>query len=100
MTIRMVFYDISIDKCRSKLAQKLEAWGFLRMQYSVFCGKHTTTQWKHCWQKIQHIVAKYGNGTEKIYVIILSPSQLLEMKTIGDAPEVIQILNEKITMWV
>ena len=36
--IYLVFYDISTDKIRNKIARRLEAEGFERLQLSVFIG--------------------------------------------------------------
>lgn len=97
--IRMICYDIADDKLRTKLAKKLIAWGCERWQYSVFCGSHTPIQWKKCWASIQHLLTKYGQGDEKILVLIISAQELRKMTTIGEKPDITELLNEKITLW-
>ena len=100
MTTRLICYDISDDKMRTKLAKKLLAWGCERWQYSVFCGTHNPTQWKKCWAAIQHILTKYGKGDEKILVLIISPMALQNMQAVGEKPDLEELLNQKITLWV
>ena len=100
MSIRIVFYDISDDKHRTKLAHKLRAWGFERIQYSVFCGRHSPFQWQKCWKEILAQAKKYGDGTEKIYTLIISRQQLENMEHIGEKPDLSIALNERITLWV
>lgn len=99
MPTRLVFYDITDDRHRTRLAKKLEAWGFERIQYSVFCGKCTEAQWQRYWKSIQHQAQKYGDGSEKIYTVIISINELKNMLHLGEKPDLSIALNEKITIW-
>ena len=99
MTIRMICYDISDDKLRTKIAKKLFVWGCERWQYSVFCGAHSPTQWQKCWASIQQLLAKYGQGDEKIMAVIISAQELKNMTTVGEKPDIAELLGEKITFW-
>jgi len=100
MSIRLFAYDIPDDKMRDKLAKKLLAWGFERWQYSVFCGAHTPTQWKNCWAAVQKLLKRYGKGNEKIMVIIIGAQELRNMVTVGDKPDLAELLGEKLTFWI
>lgn len=100
MILRLITYDIEDNRYRHKLAKKLEAFGFIRVQYSVFCGTHTVTQWERCWEALQKIHCQYGCETDKIYVIIVSKKMFRAMQRIGPAPATGMILSEEITMWV
>lgn len=100
MILRLISYDIESDRYRHKLAKRLEAFGFLRIQYSVFCGTHTQPQWSLCWQTIEKLHKKYGIESDKIYVIIISRRMFKNMLCIGPEPGIKMILSEEVTMWV
>lgn len=100
MLLRLIIYDIENDKYRTKLAKKLEAYGFIRLQYSVFCGRHSLVQWQKVWKKIKEFESKYGSPNDKIYATILSTSNFKKMDIIGEKPDFALILDEIITQWM
>lgn len=100
MILRLVTYDIEEDKYRNKLAKKLEAFGFERIQKSVFCGTHTLTQWRRCWVAIQLLHRRYGIPDDKVYVLVIGKKMLRSMQYLGLEPDKKKILNEILTLWV
>lgn len=100
MSAKLIMYDIADDKHRTKLADLLLAWGFLRLQYSVFGGKHTPAQWQRCRKAIATLSKKYGDGTEKIMILNVSTQALKGMDCIGTKPDLSEMLNEKILLWI
>ncbi len=100
MILRLIVYDIENDNYRTKLANKLEAFGFVRLQYSVFCGRHTVVQWQKVWKKIKEFEKKYGMPNDKIYATIISPANFKKMEAIGEKPNFELILDELITVWM
>jgi len=100
MIVRLICYDIENDNCRDKVAKKLEAWGYVRFQYSVFCGKHSPLQWQSLWTKIKAIIEKYGSEKDKIYSIVLSSSNVKKMHCVGEPPDLDLILDDIKTLWI
>ena len=79
--IYLVFYDISTDKIRNKIARRLEAEGFERLQLSVFIGwmnPKTKPMW---WKQLTTWAATDQLG--KLYVIACTKKQFREMEAIG-----------------
>ncbi|MFN8243896.1 MAG: CRISPR-associated endonuclease Cas2 [Ferruginibacter sp.] len=98
--LRLVCYDIENDKYRNKLAKKLEAFGFERVQRSVFCGSHPLHQWEKCRSQLLAFHEKYGKEDDKIYVMVISPRMLKAMFTVGKPPDIDRILDKIVTFWV
>ena len=100
MILRLISYDIEDDKFRNKLAKKLEAFGFERIQKSVFCGTHTLQQWMQCWVLIQKLHKKYGVKDDKVYALVISKKMFRTMQGLGPSPDTKSILNEILTVWI
>jgi CRISPR-associated protein Cas2 len=94
MIVKQIVYDIENDKCRTKVANTLEEHGLYRIQYSVFIGKLGSTQWATVWQKLQKIIAQYGQPQDKLYSIILSHQNVETMQCIGPTPETDFVLDK------
>lgn len=99
MNTRLILYDITDNPLRTRMANLLLAWGFERLQYSVFGGMHTSSQWQKCRKAIDTLVKKHGDGTEKIMILLISAQSFREMDCIGPKPDLSEMLNEKITLW-
>lgn len=96
MITKLVCYDIGNDKCRNKVSKKLESWGCIRIQYSVFCGKHKQLLWQRFYNELQNVIKRYGDEQDSIYMMSISAQALKEMLHIGNKPNVDAILAEPI----
>ncbi len=93
--IRMVCYDITETKARTKLVNLLEHLGFDRIQYSVFVGKIASEKWPKCWKGIEKFYAKNCNTeTDRIYSHIIDQDNFKKMSTLGKGPNSAWILHE------
>jgi CRISPR-associated endonuclease Cas2 len=77
----LVFYDISSDKPRNRVAKILERSGFERLQFSVFTGLENPVKNNYLWQKIKKIL-KNESGA-RLYVLPVNHEQFLAMEGIG-----------------
>lgn len=100
MILKLISYDIENNAMRTKLAEKLLAWGFYRLQYSVFAGSITAFQWDKCWHYIQELSIGFNTETDKIMVINISKNEWKRMQKIGEIKNNDEILNEKNTFWM
>lgn len=100
MILKLIIYDIESDKYRNKLAGYLEACGLIRIQKSAFCGKHAPHQWEKIHQKMNKLHRGYGLENDKIYSLLISEANFKKMQCTGQAPDIKQILDEYITLWV
>ncbi len=100
MKVRMIFYDISEDGLRTRLHNKLEALGFVRLQYSVFCGKHKDAQWKYCRQEIDQIILGRLGEKDKLNIMIIKPIDLRRMHSLGDRSDIEFILDPPRVLWI
>ena len=64
----LLSYDMTQDKCRTKMAKLLEGFGFERLQYSLFAGHCTAAQWRNWKKTLQHVFEKYKTEGDKFYV--------------------------------
>lgn len=100
MRTRLIFYDIGEDNLRVKLSNKLESLGFIRIQYSVFCGSHANGQWKLCQKEIEEVLNGEIQEKDKVGVLPLNPVELRNMLYFGDAPDFKTIFNEELVIWI
>lgn len=100
MILRLIIYDIENDNYRNKLADTFEACGLVRIQKSVFAGRHKQHHWQRIWKLIQDLHDKWGEGNDKIYSMIISNQMFKTMKSIGIAPPIEEITEDQITMWI
>ncbi|MBP9210698.1 MAG: CRISPR-associated endonuclease Cas2 [Saprospiraceae bacterium] len=99
MAWRMVMYDIESDALRTRLARRLEALGFVRLQYSIFCGNHTEAQWEYCAKKLDILLSKIS-PPDKCYILPVSGRILRNTSYFGDRPELEGLLHEKLVYWL
>ena len=84
--IYLVAYDISDNRLRTKIANKLIAYGLYRVQYSVFMGtmrlglKDKLQAWLN--QKIN--TPANAKDTQKIIILPLLEGQLERLVSIGE----------------
>jgi len=100
MKTRMIFYDLESDLIRTRLAKKLLALGFIRIQYSVFCGCHTDSQWEYCKTEIDIILDVDFNEGDKVHILQIKPILLKQMKFYGEALDLDQIYMNKPVYWI
>lgn len=101
MIIRLVCYDIRDDRCRSRIFDKLESFGFLSIQKSVFCGIHSPDQWNNCAASLKWILEKYGNPEEdKILAVVISKNCAKNVFSIGIKTDIHSLLREEKLTWI
>jgi CRISPR-associated endonuclease Cas2 len=95
----LVFYDISADTARSKIAGLLEQNGFERLQYSVFCGLHHPAGDEKLWQQMKALLTGAEDSSDKIYVLAISKKNFRNMKIAGIFNhDMDYLLGEKLTL--
>ena len=77
----LVFYDISNNRIRTKVAKRLLAFGFERIQLSVFCGLYHPKSNKVLWKELETLLAT--EQTAKFYVVKTSKKQFKNMDFLG-----------------
>lgn len=80
--IYLVIYDISSDKIREKVAKKLIAEGFERLQLSVFSGIRSPKDNKAFWQVLVNLLQ--AEPSAKLYVLKVSIQNFRQMQIIGN----------------
>ncbi len=79
--IYLILYDISEDKLRTKIAKRLIAEGFIRLQLSVFTGiqnpKDITLLWNQLNQWLQL------EPSAKFYILPLTENNFRNMEILG-----------------
>lgn len=96
----LISYDIESDKVRLKLANKLIAAGFTRVQLSVFIGdpKERVLRQLTSWMK-QHVPR--GTGCfDKVLILDLSWNQMQAARFVGPVPEEWQWIVDPPDAWV
>jgi CRISPR-associated endonuclease Cas2 len=95
----LVFYDVTANPLRLKIAKLLEQSGFERIQYSVFCGLHHPANDAKMWQKIQALLAAGDEPGDKVYVLTISKKSFRNMKIAGIFEQDMDyLLGEKLTL--
>ncbi|MBK7304084.1 MAG: CRISPR-associated endonuclease Cas2 [Saprospiraceae bacterium] len=100
MKTRIICYDIESDNVRTVLAKRLEALGFIRIQYSVFCGSHNDTQWTRCHDIVEDLLKDKMTETDKVYILQIPPVALRKMLYFGEELEIDEILGTKKVLWI
>lgn len=100
MILRLIIYDIEDDRYRTKLADVLEAKGLVRLQKSVFAGRHPQHQWKKIWATIQDLHKKRGGEQDKVYSMIVSRQMYKAMHFLGIPPPIEDVAEDKLMMWI
>lgn len=79
--VYLIFYDISSDRLRNKIARLLESTCYERLQYSVFTGLDNPDKNIYLWSKIHKILsAEHG---AKFYVIPVRDEQFCAINGFG-----------------
>mgnify|MGYP003404028954 CR=1 FL=1 len=101
MIIRLVCYDIKEDACRTKIFDKLEYYGFLPLQKSVFCGKLPSHQWENSAREIQKIIEKYGDPIkDKFLAVVISKNCAKTVFNLGRKTDIYTLLMEDNLVWI
>ena len=79
--IFLIFYDISSDTIRNKVAKRLVAEGYDRIQLSVFSGIKNPKDNKLLWGNLQQWLA--GEPTAKFFVLKTSKNNFKNMQCVG-----------------
>lgn len=101
MIIRLVCYDISNDSCRTRIYNKLEHFGFIPIQRSVFCGKHPPHHWETCIAALHRLLVQYGDpAKDKIFAVVISKNCAKKILNIGAKTDIYALLKEEKTAWI
>jgi CRISPR-associated protein Cas2 len=79
--IYILFYDISDDKLRNKIAKLLISKGFERLQLSVFTGLENPVKNSRLWQTILDLLKP--EPTSKLYVLPVKKDYFCTMQGVG-----------------
>ena len=80
--IYLLFYDITTNSIRTKIAKLLIAEGFERLQFSVYTGLDNPKQNTFLWATLMKHLAL--EPTAKLYVIAMTKNNFRNMKIIGN----------------
>lgn len=97
--VRIMSYDISVPKGRTKVHDYLEAQGFVRIQYSVFVGKVKPAHWRRVWRHLTHLHERYCAPADKVYSHLLEAQHFRDMCRLGDPLDIDWVLNEIDVLW-
>ena len=93
--IRMVFYDITGTKGRTKISNYLEAQGLERIQFSVFVGEIEPPRWQKVWKKLVELYEKECDAaTDRIFSHVVDRDNFGKMLTLGLSPDKAWIMGE------
>ena len=77
----LVFYDISNNKIRTKVAARLIEEGYERIQLSVFIGTWNPSKNGDLWEELNTRIEEDPDA--KLYVLAVSENSFKNMMTIG-----------------
>lgn len=77
----LIVYDISSDRIRSKVAKRLVAEGYERIQLSVFCGIPNPEQLSGLWEDLCKWLESDVNG--QLLSINIGPDNFRNLDAIG-----------------
>ncbi|WP_372365245.1 CRISPR-associated endonuclease Cas2 [Candidatus Uabimicrobium sp. HlEnr_7] len=77
-----VFYDITLDKARSKVAKACEEAGIYRVQKSVFVGKLNKAQKRNLQTFIEDQISK---ETDSVYIFSMCKEHFNNCSLLGQA---------------
>lgn len=92
--LRLVYYDLSDHRTRSRVADCLLANGFDRIQYSVFIGTVKAAHWVKVWSQLESLFSEGHDEQDKIFSHVVPPHHFRKMSILGAPPEVEWILHE------
>jgi len=97
--IYLVLYDISNDSLRTKIAGRLVAAGYERIQLSVFLGIWNPKDNTTLWSELQSWLAQ--DKTSKLFVIPMTKNGLRKMQILGDfKPDIDYWVGEQHTLFI
>lgn len=77
----LIFYDISNNKLRTKVAKTLIERGYERLQYSVYVGSFYPEHFG-MWEKLKKLLS--NTPQEQLYYLKLSEENFRNLKIIGN----------------
>jgi CRISPR-associated protein Cas2 len=80
--IYLLFYDITNDKIRTKIAKQLIAEGYERLQYSVYTFTQNPKNNRILWSSLKRSLAEEPNA--KLYVLGITKKNFKNIQVIGD----------------
>ena len=83
--IYLVSYDITNNRLRKKIADKLLEYGLSRLQYSVFAGPLTTSLLAKLQLFLKQRLVDSGTPTDKILIIPITQQNLQTMIQLGES---------------
>ena len=89
--VYLVLYDIGDDRIRTKVAHRLVAEGYERIQYSVYAGLRNPLQVPRFWTSIQHWLSKETSA--KFYMIPVTIANFQSMQRIDSKEWDIDVLT-------
>ena len=97
--IYLVFYDISTNAIRTKIAKRLVAEGYERIQLSVFVGIRHPKQNTALWNTLNDSLK--NEPTAKFFVINLSVANFQNMSIIGQSDlDILYLIGKKNTIFI
>lgn len=96
----IISYDVAADKGRTKLAKQLKAFGFERLQYSVFAGHCTDAQWR-AWRKtLNGLFEKHKTEGDKLYAFPQSEKLFRQTEVSGEAFDMDWIIGRALMLYI
>jgi CRISPR-associated endonuclease Cas2 len=80
---KLVYYDIESDTIRTKVAKRLERYGLVRLQKSVFVGFGNNTYWCKVLEQLKKWDEKL-EPTDSICMLAIGEKDLLQSVLIGN----------------
>ncbi len=77
----LIQYDISANRLRSKLAQRLISHGYVRIQYSIFAGPVHPNTHPDLWLFMASLPA--AEPKLKVYIVSVTKASFLNMIVLG-----------------
>ena len=97
--IYLIFYDISDDKIRTKVAGHLTTHGYERIQYSVFSGIRNPKENSALWKELLSLLTSVP--AIRFYVIKTTKNNFKNMEIIGETNwDIDYLLGNKHTLFI
>lgn len=80
----LMIYDISNNRQRQKVANKLLQYGMERIQLSVYIGDIQTSKLPQLFRAIEQLMKVKSHSKDKFMHLRLSKSQIRQMYSIGE----------------
>lgn len=81
--VYLISYDIADDKCRTRIADVLEQYGYERLQYSVFIGPLRSKNVEPLWKELAALVQPEEFPADRLIVIPLDIALLKKSMLLG-----------------